>query len=469
MGTARDVAAWLADQIHSGMWPADGRLPPERVLALHLGVARGTVASAYDELQAMGLVDRRRGSGTYVHGDLWGVAPDWTKYLEGAAFRPTQALVQRYRDARRQASVVDFTQADLGSALWPSRSLRQCLPGIDVAGALGYADPLGLASLREAVATEMARRAHVSADPESVLMTAGAQQALYLMVHALLKPGDAIAIEKPSFYYSLSLFQSAGIRLLPIPMDREGLDPEGLEALVRRARPAMVWVNPTYHNPTTTTLVMERRLALLDLCHRWNLPLVEDDAFAHLTAAGSSPPPPPLKAIDHGHRVIYVGSLSKIAAPGLRIGWIIAPRPVIDRLADAKGQIDLGMAGLMQALALAFLTSNAWPEHVDMVQRELAVRRDRFVAGLNALRAQGLDAEFEVPAGGLYVWVRWGPPISDRRRLERAVERGVVFAPGRVFGADDGYGRFNYVWEHPGRAAEGLRRLVTAFGAGTGG
>lgn len=290
--SARTVVTWLTGQIHAGVWPPESRLPPERRLADQLGVSRSTIAVAYDELQALGLVDRRRGSGTYVHGDLWGLSPDWKRYLDGSTFRPTQSLVQRYRLARQNPSHIDFSMADTGPALWPAGDLTHLLATVPVTADLGYADPRGIPALREAVAAEMTRRIGRPIDSDTVLITTGAQQALYLIVRALLRPGDAVGLERPSFYYSLALFQSAGVRLLPLPMDSEGVIPDGLEAVMRAHRPAMILLNPTYHNPTGITLQAARRQAVRDLTRRWNLPVVEDDAFYHLQVAGTQDPPP---------------------------------------------------------------------------------------------------------------------------------------------------------------------------------
>ena len=456
--TVREVVSWLADGIHAGVWPPEAKLPPERTMASELGVNRSTVATAYSELQALGLVDRRQGSGTFVHGDFWGISPDWSRYLDSAAFRPTQALVHRFREARRLSGIVDFTQADLGPGLWPRERIQEALRGVDVGATLDYMPAAGLPGLREAIASEMGRSQGIEVRPESILITTGAQQALYLIARALLRPGQAIALEEPSFYYSLALFQSTGIRLLPIPMDDRGLLPDALEALVARHRPAMVWLNPTYHNPTTTTLSLERRRAVLALCRRWNLPIIEDDAFGYLPVGGAPAPPPTLQALDGGERVIYIGTLSKVVAPGLRIGWIAAPGPIVERLADVRGQIDLGQPGIVQALAAEMLTGTEWPEYLTSLGAKLRERRDAFMSAMRPLAAQGCS--WPVPAGGLYVWLRFPDGMSDRTRLERAIAAGVVYAPGRVYGAPDGYARLNYLWESPARIVEGLNRIA---------
>lgn len=459
-GTVREVVAWLANGIHDGTWPPETRLPPERSLAAQLGVNRSTVAAAYAELQARGLVDRRQGSGTYVHGDLWGIAPDWKRYLDRAAFRPVQPLVQRVWEGRQRPDVIDFSQADPGPSLWPRDTLAGILAGLDIGDTLGYAHALGLPALREAVAEEMVRRHAMATDPDAVLITTGAQQALYLIALGLLRPGDAIALERPSFYYSLALLQSAGIRLLPIPMDEEGLLPDALGPLIERHRPAMVWLNPTYHNPTATTLSLERRLSVLELCRRWNLPIVEDDAFGYLSVEGTPDPPHPLRKLAHGQQVLYVGTLSKIAAPGLRIGWMAAPRPIVERLADVRAQIDLGLPGVAQALAAGLLRSPGWPTHVAIVRRSLRERLRLFDEAMAPLADAGAD--WSLPHGGLYVWIRFADGVPDRTRLERALAAGVVYGPGRVYGAADGFARINYVYQPPDRVAEGLRRLALA-------
>ncbi len=455
--TVREVVSWLVSGIHEGVWPPETRLPPERALAQQLGINRSTAAAAYLELQARGLVDRRQGSGTYVHGDLWGIAPDWARYLDRAAFRPMEPLVQRVWEARQRPEMVDFSQADIGRTLWPQDALGELMAGIDLAGTLGYAHHLGLPALRQAVADEVQRHAGIVADPDSILITSGAQQALYLLARGLLHPGDAIAIERPSFYYSQALFQSAGIRLLPIPMDDDGILPDELEQLIARDRPAMVWLNPTFHNPTTTTLSLERRLGVLKLCGAWNLPIVEDDAFGYLGVHGAQVPPP-LRKLGPRQSVIYVGTLSKIVAPGLRIGWIIGPHPIIARLADIRAQIDLGTPGPVQGLAAAFLASPAWPRHVDAVQRALRTRRDAFCEELRPLADIG--ASWAVPSGGLYVWVRFGDAGRDRTRLERAIAAGVVYGPGTMYGAGDGFARLNYAYLPQEQAARGIRRLA---------
>ncbi len=458
--TVRELVEWLVSSIHEGVWLPATPLPPERGLAQQLGLNRSTVATAYLELQARGLVDRRQGSGTYVRGDLWGITPDWPRYMERAAFRPLAPIARQIAESRQQDGW-DFSEGDIGSDFWPLDTLEHLLADVELKKVLGYENPLGLPALCEAVSLEMKRHLDVDVDPGSVLITAGAQQALYLLARGLLHPGDTIAIEKPSFYYSQALFQSSGVRLVPIPMDKDGILPDALTQLIRNHRPSMVWLNPTYHNPTATTLSLARRHAVVALCSTWNLPIVEDDAFAHLRVAGTPQMPPPLFRLAEQSSVLYVGSLSKIVAPGMRIGWIAGPRAIIARLGEIRRQIDAGTPGLVQALAAGLLASSLWPNHVEAVSHALRDRRDAFHRALWGFA--GLGATWTPPAGGLHFWLNVGGSVPDHVRLQWAVNVGVTYAPGRLYGADDGFVRLNYARLSPGKAERGLGRLKDAI------
>jgi DNA-binding transcriptional MocR family regulator len=348
------------------------------------------------------------------------VAPNWTRYLDTAASRPSAALLSQVRAARLRPGMLDLTRADPGPDFWPQDALAQLWRTVEVGTLLEYGPPEGWMPLREALAQEMARRTGHVVSPASVLITAGASQALYLAARGLLKPGDGVAMESPSYYYALPLFQSCGIRLLPIQMDRQGLMPDALEATLRQHRPAMVWVNPTHHNPTGTVLSAERRAAVLELAARWQVPVLEDDAFNGLDLPGAGPPAP-LYAQGGSPHVIYVGTVSKSVAPGLRVGWMVAPDPVIRQLADVKGQMDLGTPLAMQALVAAWLTHPERARHESAIGRRLLDRLEPFQQALKPLHALG--ATWERPTGGFYQWLRWPEGKTDRQWLASAVHR----------------------------------------------
>lgn len=451
----RTIAAHLADRIHRGDYPPGTRLPAERVLAAELGVNRSTVVAAYDELMALGLVSRRHGSGTFVQADLWGLTPDWQQYIAGAAFAPIRPWLQRIRQASLSPNIIDLSDGVLSSDLMPLDLIQDQLGRITLQGGMGYPDPLGDRWLRQIIAAYVARYG-IDADPDTILITSGTQQAIYLITRALLSPGDAIAIEQPSYYYSLSVFQSAGIRLFPLPVDDQGLNPQQVRQLYERHRIRMVITTPTFQSPTGTTLPEGRRQALLAECRALNIPLVEDDVFRDLALENHVPAP--IKALDTEGRVLYLGSTSKALSPALRVGWMVGPRAVVERLAEVKAQMDFGSSILPQRLAGAVMNSAAWPAHLQRVRSALRERRDALV---RALQTHFSDAiTFQIPAGGMHLWTTWKQPYGDQALLEAAIESRVICVPGRVFGAGEGHVRFSFSKASPLEITGGIEALA---------
>jgi len=455
----REIVADFAARINRGDLPPGTRLPPERQLAATLGVHRSTVTVAYDELAADGLVERRQGSGTIVRGDLWGVAPDWTRYLAETAFQPTLPLVQQGRAARQVPGLIDLVEGMIGPDLFPRAALDAAARTLAFPIEMPYPDPRGELVLRAAIAADYAREHGLDIDPDRILVTTGGQQAVYLLARALLRPGDAIGIEQPSYYYSLPLFQAVGARLIPLPVDEQGVRPEAIASAFAQHRLRLVLLNPTYQNPTTTTLPLVRREQVLTVCGALNLPIVEDGGYHHLALDG--PPPPSLLALDRESRVIHLGTLSKTIAPGIRIGWAIGPRPVIERLAEIRRQIDFGMSPVPQWLAAEVLAAPVWPEHLAHLRSALRARRDAFATRLH--EAFGPSLRFALPAGGLHLWAHWTGPGDDRQRLAAAIAAGVSFSPGRLYGAEDGWLRLGYSRASVAEAAEAVRRLRGAL------
>ncbi|WP_259392241.1 PLP-dependent aminotransferase family protein [Paenibacillus thiaminolyticus] len=287
----QQIADDIERRIAYGEFPPGSLLPSERKLAAHLGVNRSTVILAYAELRALGIIESRSGSGTRVSKYKWGATPkhtpNWHRYVEGGSFLPNVAFLSQYRGIQTTES--------------------------------------------------------------SILITSGSQQSLCLITQCLLAPGDAVAIEDPSYCYSLPMFQSAGLRLFRLPVDQHGIRPENVRALYKKHRIKMVFLNPNYQNPTGAVLDAERRAELLHVTSELGLPIVEDDPFS-LTAYDGKPPLP-LKSIDSLGSVLYIGSFSKIAASGLRVGWMVAPHSVVDRLADARQQMDFGLSLVPQKVA----------------------------------------------------------------------------------------------------------------------
>ncbi|WP_301169829.1 PLP-dependent aminotransferase family protein [Brevibacillus nitrificans] len=459
----RQIAKWLEQQIILGDLPPGTSLPAERSLAQRLGVNRGTVSAAYEELRSAGLLQSWQGSGTWVSRHLWGVqrVPNWHKYTNGGAFLPAYPLVKRIQEACYDSSIINLARAELATSQIPSLGTQELLRLSQSHFELGYSHPKGDPGLREVLSEHLRSQYGIAASPEEILVTSGAQQALHLISLCLLSPGDAVAMEGPSYSYSLALFTSAGLRLYRIAMDEEGIIVDDIRHLHREHKLRMVFVNPTYHNPTGTVLSDQRRRQLLDICMELRIPLVEDDAYGALTLKDSKRPPLPIKAIDPSGTVLYVNSVSKTVAPGLRIGWLVGPRSVVERLADAKQQMDFGTSSISQQLARIFLESGKWREQMERLPAYLYRQRQAMLDALNACLAD--HAEWRVPEGSYHVWCRLREPRDEHVLLDAAIREGIVFTPGTVYGAEVGWMRLTYSWEEPEAIREGMVRLQRAI------
>jgi GntR family transcriptional regulator, regulator for abcA and norABC len=296
-------------------------------------------------------------------------------------------------------------------------------------------------------------------EPNSILITSGAQQAIHLIVQCLLKPGDTVAIEDPSYAFSLPIFQSFGIRTLLLPVDQYGLNPDDIVALHRKHRIRMLFLNPDYQNPTGTKMSLERRKRILELSSKYGIPIIEDDPYNLTSFDGRIGPT--LKSMDDNENVVYISSLSKVVASGLRIGWIIGPEKVIKRLSDGKQQIDFGHSVFPQWIAKQFLDSPQFDKHVSNLRIQLKERRNALILALDSLSEN--EVTYLVPQGGIHLWCKINREIDEYKLLEESMKNGVSFVPGRIMGSTNGYVRFTYGRGNGASIQEGISRFVFAL------
>src|SRR6478609_7844965 len=459
----KQIAEYIESCISSGAFPPDSMLPSERTLAAELNVNRSTVVAAYEELQALGIVERKKGSGTRVSSSIWGISrkriPNWGRYVEDGSFLPNLPLVQRIRSEALRTDFVNLASGELAPSLFPSEDFQRILAGMPFNEHLGYDHPHGNERLRDAIAAHVHEYRKISTDANSILITSGAQQALHLIVQCLLKPGDAVAIEDPSYCFSLPIFQSAGLRTFLLPVDKDGVNPNDLISLHKKHRIRMIFLNPDYQNPTGTVLSTPRRKKILELSSELGIPIVEDDPYTLTTFDGEVNQT--LKSMDSNGNVLYISSLSKIVASGLRIGWIIGPQSVIQRLADAKQQVDFGHSVFPQWVANQFLSSSYFSEHILTIRKNLKLQRDELANSLHELLSD--EMEFYMPNGGIHMWCKINKPIHEGRLLEESLKKGIAFVPGTIFGSQKGYVRFTFGREKVESIREGILRFEDAL------
>ena len=329
--------------------------------------------------------------------------------------------------------------------------------------ALQYAPTEGDPDLRARVAGRMTARG-LPTTAADLLVTTGSQQALTLVTTALLDPGAVVAVEEPTYLAALQCFGLAGARVVPVASDDDGLDPEALERVFARERPALLYLVPTFANPTGRTLPADRRAAVVALAARYGVWVVEDDPYGELRYRGT--PVAPLAAQPGAEdRVLHLGSFSKIAAPGLRLGWVRAPAALLPALTVAKQAADLHTSTIDQAAAAEWLATVDLDAHVRGLCAAYRERRDAMVGALPSALPAG--STWSDPDGGMFTWVRLPGDVDTAELLRSALAHDVAFVPGAPFFAgapDRATLRLSFTTHTPEVIAEGVRRLGRALG-----
>ena len=328
---------------------------------------------------------------------------------------------------------------------------------------LQYGPLMGLDDLRDEIVRFIAEDG-VVCDRENVLVTHGAKSALDLACRVFVEPGDRIIVTRPTYMTALQIMRCHGVSFLDVGQDDEGLDTEELEAKLVRLRrngermPKLLFDVPDFHNPTGITTSAARRRRLVDLAGRYGFVILEDDPYRRLRFEGE--PVPPVKAFDRDGVVIALGTVSKILAPGLRVGWAIGPKEVVGRMAMQKA--DGGSSPFAQRIVAELMRGNKMAKHVDDLSAQMRLHRDAMV---EAFRDFLPEAEVRIPRGGYFLWAAL-PEGADAEAVARiALDHGVEVSPGRLCFPNDVPGphlRLAYSFVDAGAIREGVRRLGDA-------
>lgn len=458
----KQIAEFIKKKIAAGEWPVGSVLPPQRQLALQMGVNRSTIVSAIEELIAEGLLEGNRRAGTRVINNTWSLLnalppPDWSDYIRSGTYNPNQDAVQKVNKYEYVPDIIRLGTGELAPGLVSSDGMQQVLGRLaGKRNAMGYVEGKGLPELREEISKHL-RGMGIEASPASILVVSGALQAFQLISVGLLHRGATVFVEKPSYLYSMRVFQSAGMQLYGLPMDEGGIQIKSLLRQRKQHNGSILCTIPSFHNPTGILMTEERRKELVAVCEKEQLPIIEDDIYGELWL--DSPPPKPLKSIDKNGLVLYIGGLSKALCPGLRIGWVVAPEPVIDRLADIKMQTDYGSSSLSQWAAVEWLSGGLYMENLNHVRGQLRERR-RFM--LELLDGYFKDiAEWSTPAGSFYVWTRIKADIPMQKLFDKALSTGILLNPGYIYdNSMNSYLRLSYAYASPEEMERGMCRLA---------
>ncbi|CVK19745.1 PLP-dependent aminotransferase family protein [Sporomusa sphaeroides] len=457
----QQISEYVKNKIATGEWPINSKLPPQRTLARIFQVNRSTLTIALDELIADGLLESKLGSGTWVANNTWSLLSstppnNWTSYLDRGIHLPNLHTIQEINHLEFNPKVICLSTGELSPEIFPKTMMDSILRKLpDRIHALGYEEPRGLLFLREQISMYLSSFG-INASPASIMIVSGALQALQLICSSLLPKESTILLEKPSYLFSLKLFQSMNMDLCGIPLDEEGMNMEPISFHKKHKNVNLLYTIPCFHNPTGITMTKERRKSIINICQKEQLPIIEDDVYRELWL--DTPPPIPLKALEKEGLVLYLGSLSKSLSPGLRIGWIVGPEPVIERLADIKMQTDYGSSSLSQWAAAEWLTSGLYQTHLEEVRTQLRIRRK---VACNALEAHFSDiATWQIPKGGFYIWLILNQAVSMQKLFKEALNNGLLIHPGNIYDTlSNRHLRLSYSYASLPEMENGLFRL----------
>ncbi len=434
----RQIGDQIRRRIRDGAIRPGDRLPTVRALADAMGVTRLTVHRAFRALKAEGWIEATVGRGSFAR-----AAPEVPRVVpevapEGApvgrALTPDDIMADIGLHGAREG-IRNLAHAEPDPALMPAAAFWDCFAALrdDAAAHAQYIPSQGDPLLREACAALLHARG-VEAGPDEVIVTSGVTQGLSLVAQALARPGDTVAVEQPTYLGLLHILKAQGLRAVGVPMDGEGPRLDALERCVAHDRPRFFYTIPSFHNPTGRNMTSRRRRDLMALASRHALHIIEDDIYHRL--AYDAPAPPTLRSLDARGLVVYLDGMSKAALPGVRAGFVVAPRPLMDRLVSLRRASDLcGPAALQRALAVFFLEG-----HVDRQMKRILPRyRGRRDAAMKALAAQMPEGvTWSRPEGGFCTWVTLPGATALADLYRAALDRGVIIAPGEVFMVDPG-------------------------------
>ena len=466
----QQIARTIVTDIQRGRLRAGDALPGSRTLARDLGVQRLTAVAAFDELVAEGWIVNRPARGAFVSEDV----PD--------------PVPRRFSSREMPAVMADRTGYDLlpapepekaydiprGSLFFaPTRPDVRLVPGTAIARALrramskrsgellSYGPSQGHPRLCRAVSAMLASTRGVAAAAENVCITRGSQMALSLLARVLIRPGDTVAVEQRGYRPAWEAFRLAGAKLVGVPVDGEGMQVKTLERVIADHKIRAVYVTPHHQFPTTVTLSAGRRLHLLDLARVHRFAIIEDDYDHEFHYDGR--PVLPLASIDRFGVVAYVGTFSKVLAPACRLGYVAAPLPVIERIAAHRSLLDIQGDQVLEYAVAELLEEGEIQRHIRRVRREYRLRRDTLVDALSG-RLRGWMT-FDVPPGGIALWVRVNDRLDVDRWASTAGERGAVIITGKAYTLDrraQPFTRLGFASLNTSELLEGVRRLAAA-------
>lgn len=465
------IAQQIIDEIQRGRLVPSAAMPGTRELAESLKVNRKTVVLAYDELIAQGWLTTESRRGTFVSAKLPHFLPSShaNKPVKKRVTEAPAPALEKYTltiETEDHAHTIDFNDGIPDTRLIPfetlSKAFRHALIAPIRSNKLGYGDPRGMLSLRHAIAEMLNMERGLNVDINNICIARGSQMGIFLAARVLIKSDDYVVVENLSYPPAREAFRSCGAKILTVGLDDCGINVAELEALCKTYPIRAIYVTPHHQFPTTVMMTAERRLRLLMLAEQYDFVIVEDDYdhefhFHHH-------PVFPLASTNHADRVIYVGSLSKVLAPGLRVGYLVASKEIIDQCASEVMLIDRQGNSITELAVATLMDSGEIKRHIRRTLKVYNERRNVLIA----LLQNELDefVNFDPPNGGLAIWLRLNDGIDINKLVQNALLEKVRILPASLFSESVcdiqairlGFGSLNVA-----ELTTGIQRLKSAF------
>jgi DNA-binding transcriptional MocR family regulator len=435
------------------------RLPSERTVANDLRISRNTVTAAYSELEQRGLIRRIRGKGAFCcNRKVEGEAFSWSGKISTNAHLLDEPILEMLARSCASGLPHPLSAGTPSLECFPVEDYRVSINRVidnSFPHALAVAPTAGQPRLRQSIAAWM------GVDANRVMITSGGQEAIDLLVRCLIQRGDHAIVDDPTYPGAIQCLRAGGAKLI-------GWDTnwclEKLEELILRFRPKLIFTTPTFQNPTGKVMRQSVRTGLLELAARYHIPILEDDVYSRTYLDGICPPPSLLK-LDRHSQVIYISTFSKILAPGLRVGWVVAPPYMVKQLSLMKMRANLFTGGLNQLALSDMIETGSMFRHLDRMRQLHCVLRETAASALQPAQDEGL-LKFHKPEGGLFLWAKLSRPLDLDMLLSTLEERGVSIAPGNAFfpnKARSTYLRICYTAAATQQVRRGIKILVSTL------
>jgi len=446
-------------------------LPSERAMAKTAGVHRNTIIKAYNELKADGLIEARQGLGYSIsyqncEEDPTGQCGNipWLHLIKDE-FAVMEDSFENFLLRGHSGKIISFAGGIVPGEAYNQEDIKEILSEMiasDKEEIFSYAPYQGIYHLRSNLSAFL-REKGINAQPGEIQILSETNQVLDYLVELMIKPGDAVITEEPVSPDVIRELQLAGAKVITVPLDSQGMIVEGLEPIIIRHSPKFIYVNSSFHDPTGIIMSVERRHELLNLANRHRIPIIEDDCASGIRYDEHFIPS--LKSLDKCGRVIYIYSFALTFAPGVRLAFAVAPRPVVKRLSYLVSMHLMSIDSLSQKLMSIYLEKGMYQKNLKAICVQYKRKRDLMCEKLEEARTLGV--EFAKPAGGIYIWCRLPENMSLKLLIRKSIKSGVAFIPGNVFfpygsqGAS--YIRLNYSYPSEQQIAEGMKLLIQAM------